>query len=200
MPPSFWDEKFARPDYLFGTDPNAFVVSEAWRMAPGHRVLAVGDGEGRNGVWLAQRGLKVTSIDSSLVGIAKSKNLARERGVFLETICADLTIWDWPSAAFDAVVLIFVHFTPEARRHVHTGIMRSLVPGGTLILECYTPAQLNNKSGGPRDPDMLYTKDALAQDFAGAEILHLEEISYDLNEGERHKGPAEVVRLVARKA
>lgn len=196
----FWDQRYAEPGYAYGTEPNAFFASQRHLLKPGMRALAVADGEGRNGVWLAEQGLEVLSVDASAVGLAKAQALARQRGVRIRTEQADLTRWDWPQAAFDVVAAIFIHFMPEHRARMHRAMLAALVPGGVLILEAFTPRQLEYRSGGPPVREMLYTADMLRADFAPAEILLLEETLAELEEGAYHRGTAAVVRLIARRA
>lgn len=196
----FWDQRYAEPGYAYGTEPNAFLASQRHRLKPGMRALAVADGEGRNGVWLATQGLEVLSVDASAVGLAKARALARRRGVRIRTEQADLTRWDWPQAAFDVVAAIFIHFMPEHRTRMHRAMLAALAPGGLLILEAFTPRQLEYRSGGPPLREMLYTADMLRADFASAEILLLEETLTELHEGAYHRGTAAVVRLIARRA
>lgn len=198
-PSAFWDQKFAVEGFLYGTRPNAFLVDRAWRLDPGSTILVPGDGEGRNGVWLARQGHRVTTVDASPRGLQKASRMALEAGVPLRTICADLRGWDWPEAACDAVVAIYLHLRPEDRPRLHAAMLAALRPGGLVILEAFTPAQISNPSGGPKNPDMLYTADMLRDDFAGAEIVELEETATSLDEGPGHRGPAAVVRLVARR-
>lgn len=199
MSTEFWNSRYAEPGYAYGTEPNTFLVSQQHRLRPGMKALAVADGEGRNGVWLASQGLDVLSVDASEVGLAKARELAADRGVRLRTERADLTTWAWPEAEYDVVAAIFIHFPPEVRARVHRAMLAALRPGGLLILEAFTPEQLNYKSGGPPVAAMLYTADMLRIDFAGAEIVVLEETITELAEGQYHRGPAAVVRLVARR-
>jgi len=195
----FWESRYGEPGYAYGTVPNAFLREQAKRLSPGSRVLAVGDGEGRNGVWLAIQGHEVWSVDASAAGLAKALKLAAERGVSLHTELVDLSTWDWPVSAFDAVVSIFLHFRPDLRLRMHVAMLAALRPGGLLILEAFTPAQLGYSSGGPPDREMLFTAGMLRQDFAGADILFLEETRTELDEGRYHRGPAAVVRMLVRK-
>jgi SAM-dependent methyltransferase len=195
----FWDRRYSEPGYAYGTEPNAFLVSQRHRLRAGMRALAVGDGEGRNGVWLAAQGLEVLSVDASRVGLAKARALAEERGVRIRTEVADLASWTWPRAAFDLVVSIFVHLDPRQRPLIHQAMVEALAPGGWLILEAFTPAQLGLRSGGPTAREWLYTAEQLRADFAGTEIVLLEETSTDLAEGVYHRGRAAVVRLVAKR-
>lgn len=192
----FWNARYAEAGFAYGTEPNAFLVSQAGRLRPGMQALAVADGEGRNGVWLAQQGLEVLSVDASEVGLNKARELAADRGVSLRTERAELTDWAWPQAAFDVVVAIYIHFPPAVRARMHRAMFEALRPGGLLILEAFTPEQLNYQSGGPPAVEMLYTADMLRTDFAGGEIQLLEATTTGLAEGKYHRGPAAVVRLV----
>jgi len=194
-----WDERYAGGSFQFGEAPNLFLLSQAHRLKRGMRALAAGDGEGRNGVWLAEQGLEATSLDWSAVGLAKAAALAARRGVALRTVTADLTRWDWPAASFDAIAWIFVHLPPEDRALACAGAMRALAPGGLLLLECFTPAQDGRRSGGPKDPALLWSRALVERHFAGLEVLELLEGTVALDEGPRHQGPAEVVRAVLRK-
>ena len=194
-----WDERYAGGDFQFGEAPNLFLLSQAHRLRPGMRALAVGDGEGRNGVWLAERGLDATAVDWSAVGLAKARALADRRGVALATVTADLTRWDWPEARFDVIAWIFVHLPPEDRALACEGALRALAPGGLLILECFTPAQKGRRSGGPKDPALLWSRALVERHFAGLEVLELLEGTVALDEGPRHQGPAEIVRAVLRR-
>lgn len=195
----FWDSRFAGRDYAYGTEPNAFLAQQRALLRAGTTALAVADGEGRNGVWLAQQGLRVLAVDSSSVGLAKAQQLAHTRGVSLTTELADLLTWQWPQAQYDYVVAIFIHFMPTHREHMHRAMLHALKPGGVLIMEAFHPDQLNYRSGGPPVREMLYTEEMLRADFAGAEILQLEETQTELAEGLYHRGPAAVVRLICRR-
>ena len=199
MMTEFWNARYGEPGFAYGTEPNAFLVAQKNLLRPGMKALAVADGEGRNGVWLAQQGLEVLSVDASDVGLRKAQQLAADRGVKLRTDRVDLTAWSWPEQEFDVVAAIFVHFPPEVRARLHRRMFEALRPGGTLILEAFTPAQLGYKSGGPPVLEMLYTADMLRIDFAGAEILQIDESIADLEEGKYHRGPGAVVRLVLRR-
>ena len=198
-PTTFWDAKFEGQDYKYGTRPNAFLVDQSWRLKPGARILVPGDGEGRNGVWLAEQGHSVVTVDASPRGIQKATKLALDRGVRLNASCADLRDWAWPTAVFDVVVATFLHLPPAHRPRLHQSMVQALVPGGLVLLEAFTPDQLRHRSGGPKAPSLLYATDLLREDFAAAEILELEETETVLAEGPYHEGIAAVVRLVARR-
>ena len=195
-----WNERFGAPGYLFGTEPNAFLAGQAARFRPGMNVLAVADGEGRNGVWLARQGCRVTAVDFSPVALAKARALAADAGVALATIEADLGAWAWPSPAYDAVVAIFIQFAdPAQRARIFAGMARALRPGGHLILQGYTPKQLEYRTGGPSAVENLYTAELLREAFAGLDIVHLQEYEDVLEEGVGHKGRSALVGLVARR-
>jgi SAM-dependent methyltransferase len=151
-------------------------------------------------VWLAEQGLRATSVDWSAVGLDKARALAARRGVALDTVTADVTRWDWPAAGFDVIAWIFVHLPPEDRAVACAGALRALAPGGLLLLEAFTPAQEGRRSGGPKDPSLLWSRALVERHFPGLEVLELLEGTVALDEGPRHQGPAEVVRAVLRRA
>ena len=204
---SFWDQQFSTAHYKYGTAPNAFLVSQAARVAAGSRVLVPGDGEGRNGVWLAEQGHDVTSIDSSAVGLEKTQSLARSRGVRITTAHADLVAWEPVEASVDAVVSIYLHFPPDVRAMIHAKFLRALRPGGLFILEAFHPSHFGTSTFGPKDPTMLYSLAMLRADLAAFtttapshphEELLAEELTVDLDEGPGHAGRSRVTRWVLR--
>jgi 2-polyprenyl-3-methyl-5-hydroxy-6-metoxy-1,4-benzoquinol methylase len=196
----FWDKRYEELDYAYGKEANQFLTEQQHRLEPGIKTLVVGDGEGRNGVWLASQGLEVLSIDLSPVGLEKAEALAIEHRVKIQTLCADLTLWNWPEAEYNLVVAIYVHFAPEVRQQMHRAMLKALKPGGLLILEAFNMKQLQYQieydSGGPKIPAMLYDPKMLRQDFAGGKILELTETITELREGQYHNGKASVIRLV----
>jgi len=195
-----WDERYSTPDYLFGTEPNAFLVSQADLLVPGQSALAVADGEGRNGVWLASKGLTVTAFDASAVGLHKAKRLAAENGVNVDYRLASIEDWTWTENRFDVVVAIFIQFAPpELREKIFAGIKQCLKPGGLLLLQGYTPKQLEYGTGGPPTGENLYTRRLLEDAFAGFEIMRLEEYDSEIREGSGHSGMSALIDLVARK-
>jgi len=199
MSTDFWNVRYAEPGFAYGTGPNAFLATQRRYLKPGMKAFAVADGEGRNGVWLAQQGLDVLSVDASEVGLRKTHELAADRGVTIHTERVDLTTWSWPAGAFDIVAAIYVHFPPGVRARMHQHMLHALKPGGVLILEAFTPAQLRYQSGGPPVLEMLYAADMLRRDFDGGEVMLLEEAIVELAEGKYHRGTAAVVRLVLRR-
>ncbi|HUZ74151.1 MAG TPA: class I SAM-dependent methyltransferase [Stellaceae bacterium] len=195
-----WNERYARADYHFGTEPNAFLAAQRERLKPGQTALAVADGEGRNGVWLARQGLDVTTVDWSPVGVEKARRLADQCGVKMRIECADITTWDWGAPRFDVVVGIFIQFAPPPlRAEIFRGMKKVLKPGGLVFLEGYRPQQLQYKTGGPSAIENLYTAAMLREAFADMTILHLVEYDAELAEGSRHSGMSALVDLVAQK-
>lgn len=196
---TFWDERFEGADYRYGTQPNPFLAAQAGRIKRGGRALSVGDGEGRNAVWLAEQGFAATSQDGSKVAQEKARRMAEERGVPLETVFSDLTKWQWPREAFDGVVCVFVHFRPDTRQTMHRNILAALKPGGVLMMEVFHTDQLALKTGGPPILEMLYDAAMLRGDFGAAEIVLLEETRSFIPQDSFQKGEAALVRLVARR-
>jgi len=196
----FWDGRYGVAHYFYGTEPNAFLAGQAERFKPGMKVLAVADGEGRNGVWLAKRGLDVTAVDFSAAAVEKSRRLAEQAGVTVQHHQADLFAWDWGENAWDALVAIFVQFvSPDDRPAFHARMKRALKPGGLLLLQGYRPKQVEYGTGGPSSPANMYTAEDLRREFADFEILHLTEHDSVIEEGEGHRGLSALVDLVARK-
>ena len=196
----FWDSRFGGSDYVFGTEPNAFLKREAHRIPQGSRVLAVADGEGRNGVFLAERGHHVVSIDISANGITKARKLAEGRHVGVDFQQVDLACYDWPEAAFDAIIGIFIQFAgPDLRSIIFDGFAKSLKPGGILLLEGYRPKQLEYGTGGPSAAENMYTEDLLREAFMGWEIDSLASYDADIAEGSGHGGISALIDLVTRR-
>lgn len=196
---NFWDQHFSAPGYKYGLHPNAFMADQTPLLQEPSDVLVPGDGEGRNGVWLAQQGHRVTAMDNSVVGLNKAQALATERGVPITTVHADLADWTAEPDSADALVLIYLHLPPALRASAHQRLLKALRPRGLLIIEAFHPLQLGHNSGGPKDSTMLYTLGMLRQDFAGLN----ERLAYEghtvLDEGPGHQGTAHVTRWVAQR-
>ena len=197
---AMWNKRFAGQDYLFGREPNEYLRAQAALLAPGGRTLCVADGEGRNSVWLARQGLHVEAFDIAEVGVAKARKLATEAGVSVEFHVSGCDDWAWPADAYDAVVAVFVQFAdPEMRGRLFANMVRALKPGGVLILQGYTPKQLDYKTGGPGVLSHLYTADLLHEAFASLQTIELVEYDAELNEGAQHSGQSALIGFVARK-
>lgn len=195
-----WDERYAGDAYHFGTEPNAFLAAQKSLLKAGMSCLAVADGEGRNGVWLAQQGLQVTAVDASSVGLDKARKLARQCGVEMRFERADLMQWDWGVECYDVVVGIFIQFAPPGlREQMFDRIRQCLKPGGLLLLQGYTPRQLQYKTGGPSQVENLYTEAMLRAAFADMDIIRLHEHDDIIEEGVGHSGMSALIDLVAKK-
>lgn len=197
---SDWDRRYEQQEYVFGTAPNVFLAEHAHRLGVEARVLCVADGEGRNGAFLAGLGHAVTAFDGSEVATRKALALDQTRGVRVERLVVSLERWRWHADAWDAVVAVFVQFAPPAeRRAMFAGILRSVRPGGLLLIEGYTPRQLAYGTGGPPDASHMYTAPMLQTAFAGWEVLELREYDAERSEGVGHRGMSALVDLVARR-
>jgi SAM-dependent methyltransferase len=195
-----WNARFGRKEYLFGTSPNAFLASQQHLLKSGQRALAIADGEGRNGVWLAEQGLQVTAVDFSPVALDKARRLANSRGVDVTFVQADLATWAWQADSFDVVAAIFIQFAdPTLRTAIFHGIRRTLVPGGLLLLQGYRPEQIQYGTGGPPHAENMYTAAMLREAFHDFEIVSLVEHDSVIQEGTGHHGVSALVDLVARK-
>lgn len=195
-----WNTRFSADGYLFGTEPNVFLASQRARLAPGLRALSVADGDGRNSVFLARQGLEVTAFDFSPVAVEKAKRLAARSGVRVDYRQSDILAWEWEPSRYDAVAAIFFQFLdPAQRSKVFAGLVRTLAPGGLLLLQGYRPEQVANGTGGPKDEENMYTEALLRESFAGLEILHLASHDDVLDEGTAHRGMSALIDLVARK-
>ena len=199
-PAGTWNQRFAADGYLFGTEPNTWLREHAGVWPAGQRVLCVADGEGRNSVWLARRGLRVDAFDIAEIGVAKARRLAAEHGVEVRFQVADCDGFAWPQTVYDGVAAIFVQFAdPQLRQRLFTRIVQSLKPGGTLLLQGYTPKQLEYRTGGPPLASHLYTPGLLREAFAALDIVELREYEAELAEGSGHHGRSALIGLVARK-
>lgn len=195
-----WDERYLTDDFLFGTEPAAFLRVHAELLKPGHRALVIADGEGRNSAFMAQRGVAVTAMDASSVGIAKARRLAAERQVTIDFQEADLLAWQWQPEAYDLVVGIFIQFlSPADRPAVFKGMQQTLRTGGRVLLHGYTPKQVEYGTGGPPDADYMYTEDLLSGAFGGLTIERLEAYEAVIEEGTGHVGQSALIDLIAQK-
>jgi SAM-dependent methyltransferase len=193
---SSWDERYSKEGWAFGTEPNDFLRLEANRIPKG-QVLCLGEGEGRNSVFLAEQGYEVVGVDRSQVGLDKAQALAQERGVFVETVVSAVEDFDLAEGEWEGIVSIFFHLPSELRRRIHRSVVRGLAPGGILILEAYTIRQLEFGTGGPSDPDKLMSLDLLRDELEGLDFLVAREVERDVHEGEYHRGTGSVVQVVA---
>jgi SAM-dependent methyltransferase len=190
-----WDERYQQEALVYGEDPNDFLVQRVGELRPGN-CLCLAEGQGRNAVWLAERGFPVTAVDQSAVGMKKAKELAAKRAVDLSTEVADLAQYDLGRESWDNIVSIFGHLPSGLRRDVHRRVIAALRPGGIFLLD-----QLQTSGvGGPPDPDMLLTVDKLREELPDLEPLLSREIVRQVNEGDYHRGEGAVVQFIGRKS
>ena len=197
----FWNERFDKKEFIFGKEPNEYLVEQASRyLKPNSSVLCIADGEGRNCVWLAKQGMHVTGFDVSDVALDKANQFAKENQVNIQYSLCDTDGFDWQANSYDAVMGIFIQFAdPEMRARIFKQVHQTLKSDGLFILQGYTPKQLEYKTGGPSLIEHLYTEEMireLSQDF---EILDLQCYEKELSEGARHTGMSALLGMVAKK-
>ncbi len=195
-----WDERYRRFPDLYGSRPNTFLVSSEVLLPRGARVLVIGDGQGRNGVWLARRGHRVTTVDQSAVAVAQARALAAQQGATIRAEAADLSEWiRTPPAAgpWDAVVWIFVHLPRALRAEIGATMGPRLAPYGILVMETYSTAQPLMGSGGPQDPDLLSRRDDAASEWPDLDI-ESRVVERRVFEGRAHQGLSSVVQVLGR--
>jgi len=201
-----WNTRYAAAgdDYVFGTEPNRFLARRAALLEEGATAMSIADGEGRNSVWLADQGLDVTAVEISAVAVEKARRLAAGRNRKVNFLIADVLSPSWPpkklANAFDWVIGIFIQFANADERTRQFGAMKQVTrPGGRILLQGYTPKQLEYRTGGPSAVENLYTADLLRQEFADWIIEELAEYEDDIAEGAGHKGKSALIGLIARK-
>lgn len=198
-PAEHWNRSYAQDGYKYGTLPNDFLRDHVSALRPGGRLLSLGEGEGRNATFLAAQGFDVVAVDASAVGLAKAEQLAQERGVRITTVLADIEQYALGLNAWDGVVSIWCHLPPALRARVHRELPRALRPGGVLLLEAYTPAQLEFGTGGPQSLELLPTLAQLRGELEGLEFEFAVERERVVNEGLAHRGRSAVVHVIARR-
>lgn len=193
-----WDGRYNTDEYIFGTEPNRWLHRQASVLPLTGRVLCVADGEGRNSVWLAGRGLEVDAFEVSSIGIEKARRLAAHKNVQVNYTLADCDSFAWPTQTYDAVVAIFVQFAdPAMRTRLFRNMVATLNPGGLVLLQGYTPKQLEYRTGGPPEVSHLYTPELMRECFAGLDISVLEAYEEEMQEGTRHQGRSALIGMVA---
>jgi SAM-dependent methyltransferase len=194
-----WNQRYGEPGFAYGAEPNDFLAENADRLPPGGEILCLAEGQGRNAVFLARLGFRVTGVDGSAVGLEQAKTLAAEHGVEIQTIVADLGEFDLGVARWDGIVSIWCHLPPALRRRVHRGVVAALRPGGLLLLESYTPRQLEYGTGGPREAELMMSIDSARAELSGLDFVSAEEKLREVHEGKYHTGLSAVLQVVARK-
>ena len=195
----FWNQRFSAEDYIYGTAPNDFLAQHYRQIPAGGRVLSLGEGEGRNAVFLARQGYQVTAVDAAEQGLIKIRRLAAQHGVEVATIHADLEEFCIEPGQWDGIISIFCHLPASLRQRVNAHIVAGLRPGGVLLLEGYTPRQLQFATGGPKDTHLLLAPADLQQELSALSLLHLQELQREVIEGRLHTGLAAVVQVLARR-
>lgn len=191
-----WNQRYAVEEYVYGKTPNQFVASVADKIPPG-KVLCLGAGEGRNAVYLARQGYDVVAVDSSDIGLEKANRLVKEFGVSIKTFVADLNDFVIENDAWQGIVSIFCHTPPLLRKKIHQQVARGLGSDGVYIFEGYTPRQLEYKTGGPKNIELLATIDTLEKELNGLTFHIAQEIDREVNEGHFHHGMAAVAQILA---
>lgn len=195
-----WDMRYAIKNYLFGREPSHFLTERKRYFKRGQVALMVADGEGRNGVYLATLGMRVHSVDGSSVALRKAKKLADEAGVQLVLEQADVTNWTWYDNAYDHVIGIMIQFAdPDSRPDLFENMKNAVKPGGYLMLHGYRPEQVKLGTGGPSDPDYMYTEEMLRSAFGNFDIVELSSEDRLVEDGVAHRGESALINLIARK-
>ncbi|QDU91546.1 hypothetical protein Pla175_49750 [Pirellulimonas nuda] len=192
-----WNQRYADEAFIYGSEPNAFLVEHSARLAG--PVLSLAEGEGRNAVFLATLGLQVHGVDGSSVGLAKAQRLADAKGVVIQTEVADLAAYQPAPSSYRSVISISAHLPSSIRRRLYPLIERCLMPGGILLLEAYSEQQLHRNTGGPKDADKLMSVSKIQREFQHLEPVVLQEIEREVCEGTHHTGLASVVQFIGRK-
>lgn len=196
---AFFDEKFNTVEFLYGLNPNDFLFEKSLILSPASNILSLGEGEGRNALFLLKQGHHVTAVDESIVGLNKSKDLCKDFKNQFKTIHTDIAQFDFQSNYYSGIVSIWFHLPTSLRKVIHRKCVESLKPGGFFILEAYTPKQLNNNSGGPKNIDMLMNLEDLKSELEGLKLLEAREIDRNINEGTGHVGMSAVVQILGQK-
>ena len=192
-----WDVRYSDDEFIYGTEPNAFLVEHS-AMLRGP-VLSLAEGEGRNAVFLATNGLQVHAVDGSAVGLAKAQRLAASKGVNIATEVVDLATFQPVANHYQSVISISAHLPSSLRHRLYPLVERCLLPHGILLLEAYSENQLRRTTGGPKDIDMLMTVSKIEREFPNLEPILLREIDREVCEGKHHTGMASVVQFIGRK-
>jgi cyclopropane fatty-acyl-phospholipid synthase-like methyltransferase len=195
-----WENRYATLGYHLGTEPNAFLKAQAPLLRPGQKALSVADGEGRNGIWLAEQGLDVVTLEFAPTAVAKARAFATARGVTVTIERADVLHWTWPTEAFDVIAAIFIQFANASERaSLFANMATALKPGGLLLIQGYRTEQLKYRTGGPSQVENLYTRALLERSFKDFASLDIREHDSVIAEGNAHVGMSALIDLVGRK-
>lgn len=197
-----WDQRYSEEGFAYGTAPNDFLVAEYEHIPRDGQVLSLAEGEGRNAVFLAKQGYRVTGIDQSIVGLNKAQKLAAGQGVQITTIHSDLADYDPGKECWDGVISLWAHLPSDLCEGFYPKVVDSLKPGGIVVLESYILSHLEMDGvGGPpaNQKDRFTSLDALQRYLSGLEFIIGHEIEREVSEGKYHQGASAVVQVVARK-
>ncbi len=196
---NFWDERFSEEGLAYGENANDFLKDKYNLFKSGGNILCIAEGEGRNAIFLAQKGFHVTSMDQSRIGIEKMIKRAQELNLSLKTHVSDLSDFNFGENHWDGVVSIFGHLPEELRKKVHSKIIKSLKPHGLFLFEAYTPKQLEFGTGGPKDISMLLTEEIIKSELSALKTIHLSNVIRDIFEGKYHTGKSSVIQYIGEK-
>lgn len=199
-----WNKRYATGEYVYGEEPNTYLREKLEELSVGD-ILFVGEGEGRNAVYAAKQGWRVTAFDISEVAQKKAQQLARKNKVQIDYSVGELHEMDFTKRAFDVIALIFTHFPATTRRSIHRELTTYLKPGGTILLEVFSKNQINHQAnnphaGGPKDINLLYSIEEIKSDFDNLTIIELNETELYLKEGAHHNGLSSVIRFMGKKS
>lgn len=195
---NFWDERYSTDEYVYGEEPNHFIRQQLQKLRPG-KILFPAEGEGRNAVYAATLGWRVSAFDLSIEGRRKALMLALKHNVFIDYTIGGFENTEFEAESFDCIALVFAHIHSSKRSEYHQKLLSFLKPGGKLIMESFSKEQILRDSGGPKNPDMLYSVEDMKHDFSTLSDLNIEKKETDLKEGDFHIGTASVIRVVGTK-
>jgi hypothetical protein len=200
-----WNDRYANPEYAYGTEPNVFFKSRLPLLKLGSRILFPAEGEGRNAVYALEKGFSAVAFDTSVEGRKKALQLAASKGLELQYELGNFMEMEISRESFDAVVLIYAHFPPAIRSEFHARFAKQVKPGGHIIMEGFSTGHLEYRNrnphvGGPGKIEMLYNKEMIQTDFPGFDPIYLEDEEVELSEGLYHRGTGKVLRYVGLKA
>lgn len=194
----FWNERYAETTFAYGLEANDFLKAQP--ISSGLKVLCLAEGEGRNGVYLAKLGNEVTCVDYSEAGLEKTQTLAKQNGVEVTCVCADLGQMNLQAETWDLIVGIFAHFPKSVKEHIWPQVYDALKPGGQLIIEVYDQEQLRFGTGGPQHADLLYSVDELELLFStNFQFIQIEKVYREVHEGTYHNGASATLQVIAQK-
>lgn len=198
-----WNDRYSSEEFAYGTAPNNYLKEQLEKLNPGS-ILFPAEGEGRNAVFAAQSGWKVAAFDISAEGKNKALKLAEANNVEMDYQVGELETLDYQTEQFDAIALIYAHFPAAIKSSIHKTLETYLRKGGFIIFEAFSKKHLeylaiNDKVGGPKDIESLFSIEEIQSDFPNYEIIQLEEKEIELNEGLFHNGKGSVIRFVGKK-